>query len=94
MSSGNDTQSECNKCEEQELESEESSEEQGWESETIAVEKFCVGNDVKNVHGLRGVMKRVHDGLYDVAYEDGQTEEMLEPESITKYTKPRKSCLI
>ena len=39
-------------------------------------------------------MKRVHDGLYDVAYEDGQTEEMLEPESITKYTKPRKSCLI
>ena len=58
------------------------------------MEKFCVGDDVKNVHGLRGVIKGVHDGLYDVAYKDGQTDEMLEPESITKYTKPGKPCLI
>ena len=81
-SSGNDTESECEKCEEREWESEESSEDQGSESEAIVVEKFCVGDDVKNVHGLRGVIKRVHDGLYDVAYKDGQTDEMLEPESI------------
>ena len=93
-SSGKDTESECEKCEEQEWESEESSEESGSEIEAIVVEKFCVGDDVKNIHGLRGVIKGVRDGLYDVAYEDGQTEEMLEPESITKYTKPGKPCLI
>ena len=39
-SSGNDSESECEKCEEQEWESEESLEEQGSESESIAIKNF------------------------------------------------------
>ena len=44
---GNDTESECEKCEEQVWESEELSEELGLEREAIVVEKFCVGDGVK-----------------------------------------------